>query len=184
MATEAESVLLQFLRRQRHDFLNHLQVISGFIQLGQLERAMEYVQRVSRDLELPGAVFRIKVTEVAVFLLGHLIEAEDHQVEVRYEVATDFGDWSGETGPVLAAMERLWQAAMGHIRNLEDDERQIAVRMEQVGEQYRLSLMVPQGHRPFSPPRWPEEESAGLFNLTYEDRAAGHLVTLSWRGHG
>lgn len=184
MATEAEGVLLQFLRRQRHDFLNHLQVVSGFIQLGRPERATEYIQQVSRDLELLGAIFRMKVPEVAVFLLQHLIEAEDGQVEVRYEVATDFNDWSGDTGPVLAAMEKLWQAAMGHIRHLEDGERQIAVRVEQVGEQYRLSLMVPHGKRPFCPPRWQEEKSAGLYNLIYEDRAGGCLVTLSWPGDG
>ncbi|TDA70238.1 MAG: hypothetical protein D9V47_02430 [Clostridia bacterium] len=185
MAVDSESVLLQFLRRQRHDFLNHLQVVSGFIQLGRPERVTEYIQQVSYDLELLGAIFRIKVTEVAVFLLRHLIEAEDGQIDLRYEVATDFGDWSGDRGPALVAMERLWQAAMGYIRGLGDDERQISLRMEQVGERYRMSLAVPHDrHHTSHPPQWPGEEFAGQLNLIHENRSDTYLVTLSWPSKG
>ena len=37
------------LRAQRHDYLNHLQVIYGLLQLGEYEDAREYMEPVFRD---------------------------------------------------------------------------------------------------------------------------------------
>jgi hypothetical protein len=34
----------EILRKQRHDFLNHLQVIYGLLQLHKTERALEYIE--------------------------------------------------------------------------------------------------------------------------------------------
>lgn len=38
------------LRAQRHDYLNHLQVIYGLLQLGEYEDAREYMEPVFRDI--------------------------------------------------------------------------------------------------------------------------------------
>lgn len=44
-----EAVAEQLLHRQRHDFLNHLQVIHAYLQVGKTERAMEYLTRAASD---------------------------------------------------------------------------------------------------------------------------------------
>lgn len=41
--------MTRLLRLQRHDFINHLQVIHGFLQLGKTERAMEYMENLCKD---------------------------------------------------------------------------------------------------------------------------------------
>jgi len=43
----AESVDL--LKLQRHDFVNHLQVIHALIQLGRTAKAMTYIEDLSKD---------------------------------------------------------------------------------------------------------------------------------------
>lgn len=48
--------LLEALRVQRHDFLNHLQVISGLLQLKKYDRAQEYIKQVAEQLGRAGAV--------------------------------------------------------------------------------------------------------------------------------
>lgn len=40
------------LRIQRHDFLNHLQVIHAMIQLGRDEKALEYIEKLAHDPEM------------------------------------------------------------------------------------------------------------------------------------
>jgi sensor histidine kinase regulating citrate/malate metabolism len=40
------------LRIQRHDFLNHLQVIHAMIQLGRNEKALEYIEKLAHDPEM------------------------------------------------------------------------------------------------------------------------------------
>jgi sensor histidine kinase regulating citrate/malate metabolism len=46
----AESV--ELLRIQRHDFINHLQVIHALLQLGRTEKALTYIEELAKDANL------------------------------------------------------------------------------------------------------------------------------------
>ena len=46
----AESV--ELLRIQRHDFINHLQVIHALLQLGRTEKALKYIEDLAKDASL------------------------------------------------------------------------------------------------------------------------------------
>jgi len=41
--------LERLLRIQRHDFINHLQVIHAFLQLGKVDRAIAYIEELAKD---------------------------------------------------------------------------------------------------------------------------------------
>ncbi len=47
---DAESVNL--LKIQRHDFVNHLQVIHALLQLGRTEKALTYIEELAKDSRL------------------------------------------------------------------------------------------------------------------------------------
>ena len=47
---DAESVNL--LKIQRHDFVNHLQVIHALLQLGRTEKALTYIEELTKDSRL------------------------------------------------------------------------------------------------------------------------------------
>jgi len=83
------ATFLEFMSVQRHDFLNHLQVISGLVQLNKVDRVREYINQVSLEVERLSRVGHLHVPEVAAALLiGHFI-ASKHQVEVIYEISTN-----------------------------------------------------------------------------------------------
>ena len=41
--------LIRLLKLQRHDFINHIQVVHGMLQLGKTERAMQYIEELAKD---------------------------------------------------------------------------------------------------------------------------------------
>lgn len=41
--------LVRLLRSQRHDFINHLQVIHAMLQLGRIEKALIYIEDLAKD---------------------------------------------------------------------------------------------------------------------------------------
>lgn len=45
-------VLLKGLKIQRHDFINHIQVIHALLQLGRVEKALKYIEDLAKDPEL------------------------------------------------------------------------------------------------------------------------------------
>ncbi|HHP51706.1 MAG TPA: hypothetical protein ENM97_08280 [Moorella mulderi] len=58
--------IIAFLRWQRHDYLNHLQVISGYLQLGKAEQALAYLQGVLKEMEELGKLMRLKSPSLAL----------------------------------------------------------------------------------------------------------------------
>lgn len=44
--------LVKLLRGQRHDFLNHLQIVHAMLQLGRREKAMTYIENLAKDPSL------------------------------------------------------------------------------------------------------------------------------------
>lgn len=52
MSKEVCPELTRLLRIQRHDFINHAQVIHAFLQLGKADRAMRYIEELCKDPEL------------------------------------------------------------------------------------------------------------------------------------
>lgn len=57
--------LLRLLRIQRHDFINHIQVIHAMLQLGRTEKAMKYIEDLAKDpcLLSDAVCLHIKQTE-------------------------------------------------------------------------------------------------------------------------
>lgn len=64
---------LQWYRLQRHDFLNHWQVIMGYLQLNQGEKALTYMQDALTGLEEEQKIAHILEPQLAAILLSFLI---------------------------------------------------------------------------------------------------------------
>lgn len=41
--------MIKMLRRQRHDFINHIQVVHAYLQLGKVEKALASLEALAAD---------------------------------------------------------------------------------------------------------------------------------------
>ncbi|MFZ5646770.1 MAG: Spo0B domain-containing protein [Bacillota bacterium] len=105
------ATFLEIMSVQRHDFLNHLQVISGLVQLNKVERVREYISQVSMEVERLSKVGHLNIPEVAAVLLTGHFWAGKHQVEVVYDISTNF-DHCTVPGKILGEVveEVFWQS--------------------------------------------------------------------------
>lgn len=55
--------LMKLLKVQRHDFINHIQVVHAMLQLGRVEDAMEYIEDLAKDPKLVSDPLRMHVQE-------------------------------------------------------------------------------------------------------------------------
>jgi len=129
------SQTLALLRGQRHGFMNHLQVISGWLQMGKHDRAMQYISRVAARLEAEGELLRrVESPAAALFVLAADQEAESHGVVIEWEV----------TGPVdsadlSSAQERL-SAELTAASALPEGARRIMVTLGRTISVHRPSV--------------------------------------------
>jgi len=75
-------MFLEIIRMQRHDFLNHIQVISGFLQLNKIEQARHYIDEAVMQINRFGEFTRLKPPEVAAALLGARNQAAKYGIEI------------------------------------------------------------------------------------------------------
>jgi len=110
---------LDHYRLQRHDFLNHWQVIMGYLQLGKVDRALLYMQEGVCGLEAEQNIGQIPQEIVGAILLGFVIELrkEGLWVEVQLDSALKKNDfwqdfWQEEYGEVLYGYTKECLAAI------------------------------------------------------------------------
>lgn len=82
--------LLEVLRVQRHDFLNHLQVISGLLQLKRYDGAFAYIQQVGEEMGRAGITARLGCPEIVAVILTSELAASKKGVQINVEISTDF----------------------------------------------------------------------------------------------
>lgn len=79
------------LRAQRHDFMNHLQVVSSLIEMGDFKEAEEYIEQVYGDIQSIATVLRTGNPAVNALLKVKLGESQQRGIamEVRIQSKWD-----------------------------------------------------------------------------------------------
>lgn len=115
-ARDAQAVLLA--RLLRHSFLNDLQIITGWLQLGNVERASAQAEQVRDRLVREGQLMRIKPAGLVMALLNRGVWAEANGVRMTYVVAADLAghevsdeQFAGPLGDALGGLIEALQAA-------------------------------------------------------------------------
>lgn len=93
--------MLEVLRVQRHDFMNHLQIISGMIQLNKSDQVFGYIRELAMKMSEAGKITALTLPEAAVALLVSRHQAVKQGVEVHINAATNLAG-SKLAGPALA----------------------------------------------------------------------------------
>ena len=74
------------LRAQRHDFMNHLQVVYSLLELGENQEALSYMDRVYRDIQSVSKLLRTDNAAVNALLSAKAMDAEHRQVKMEFDI--------------------------------------------------------------------------------------------------
>jgi len=84
------------LRKQRHDFMNHLQVVFGLIELDQKDDARAYVERIYGDIQRVGRSMKTALPAVNALLAAKMSDCERRGVSLQFNITSD---WAGMPVP-------------------------------------------------------------------------------------
>ena len=76
--------MVALLRRVRHDFGNHLQVISGYLQIGKPEQALQYLEGVVQEMNAERIVFNLP-GEASLYFYEQIMRAYDAGIRIQYQ---------------------------------------------------------------------------------------------------
>ena len=76
------------LRRQRHDFMNHLQVVFSLLELGEGSEAMKYVENVYGDIKKTGSVLKTAIPAVNALIAAKKQDCEEKGISLDTRIAS------------------------------------------------------------------------------------------------
>lgn len=135
--------LLEVIQVQRHDFLNHLQVISGLLQLNKGERVRDYINQVCAEYERLSRITRLKPPEVKAVLLAADNRAAKCQVDFIIAIETNMASLDVPGEVVGAALESCFKKALKFLSPPEVTDRRMKLTITENGKKISVKLGFP-----------------------------------------
>lgn len=80
------------LRGQRHDFLNHLQVVFGLMELADYRDAKEYIEKVYSDIQKISRVLKTASPAMNALLQAKMLNSEKHGIQFELDIRSQLGN--------------------------------------------------------------------------------------------
>jgi sensor histidine kinase regulating citrate/malate metabolism len=77
--------IVQLLRQVRHEWGNHLQVISGFLDLERADDVRRYIKSLAQDLAEEVIIFEKSSPRVAFYFYQQLLLAREKGIKMSYQ---------------------------------------------------------------------------------------------------
>ena len=100
------------LRSQRHDYLNHLQVVIGLLELGEYEELKGYRKPVYADIMKTGKAIRTSSPAVNALLMAKWNAAEEKGIDFYLEVKSDLKTLQVEAWQICKVLSNLMDNAI------------------------------------------------------------------------
>lgn len=141
---------LHWYRLQRHDFMNYWQVIMGYLQLKQSDKALEYMHDTIRGLATEQKVSQIAQPIVCACLLGFIIRLRLEEIETQLSFPGEMKEegfwkdlWREEYAEQLYAytMDSLQEARIKVQRHKDPVTAEIVLKKQGIGLRCEMLLI-------------------------------------------
>lgn len=124
---QGEAALNRKLRAQRHDFINHLQVVYSLLQLGEHREAEEYLKRVYDDLKQVGALLRTRNQAVNALLAAKSMQAEQRHIRLSYTIKAALAELPVEDWQLCRVLGNLIDNALDAAGGQDDPYAEVSL---------------------------------------------------------
>lgn len=116
-------VLNNTLRAQRHDFLNHLQVVHSLIEMDDYGEARDYIGKVFHDIQKVGRFLKTSNPAVNALLQAKVLQCEKEDIQVVLKVASQLKDITIPSWELCRVLGNLLDNAIDALQERRQDRR-------------------------------------------------------------
>ncbi len=116
------------LRAQRHDFLNHIQVVYSLLEMGEGGEAADYLERIYSQLRTVSKVMRTKVTAFNALLQVKNAACEERGIQLELDIRTALEGLPVPPWEICCIIGNLMDNAMDALGGVKDGRIHLDVR--------------------------------------------------------
>lgn len=128
------------LRMDRHDYLNHLQIIYGLMELEEYDEMNSYLRKVYKELLKTGKAVKTSKPAINALLAAKMAEAEAKGIEFLIEVKSDLKQLIIEDWELCKILSNLIDNAEKALEDNDAEEKRIRVNITETPERYIFSV--------------------------------------------
>lgn len=110
------------LRGQRHDFMNHLQVVYGLIELEEFNDTKDYIEKVYNDIQRVSRVMRTSNPAFNALLQAKVLACEKRGIEPKLNINSQFNQIKIPTWEFCRIMGNVIDNAISALENIPEDK--------------------------------------------------------------
>ena len=111
------------LRGQRHDYLNHLQIVYGMMELEEYEELHAYLEPIYKDMMKVGKAIRTSILAVNALLMAKMGTAEANGIDFYVEVKSDLKNLRVEPWELCKVLSNLIDNAITALQEKEGERK-------------------------------------------------------------
>jgi sensor histidine kinase regulating citrate/malate metabolism len=127
------------LRAARHDYLNHLQVVYGLLELEEYEDLKKYLEPVYKGIMKTGKALKTSKPAPNALLKAKMQEAEGKQIDLYVEVKSDLQKLTVEDWQLCKVLSNLVDNAMTALSE-KAEERKLEIDINEDREHYLFTV--------------------------------------------
>ena len=124
------------LRMDRHDYLNHLQIVYGLMELEEYDEMNEYLRRVYKELLKTGKAIKTSKPAINALIAAKMAECEEKGIEFLVEVKSDLKDIGIEDWELCKVLSNLVDNAVRAVGESDSEEKAVRVNITETAENY------------------------------------------------
>ncbi|MCF8010300.1 MAG: Spo0B domain-containing protein [Clostridiales bacterium] len=131
---------LRLLRCQRHDFMNHLQVILGYLQVKRTIKAIDYIKNINTNFEEIRTINNLSMPEISVLLINKRHEAEKYNIKFNYNLKSDLSNTQVKEHDIVKILSNLIDSTIYEIKNNNIPYKKIHILIEKSSDKLFMEV--------------------------------------------
>lgn len=157
------------MRAQRHDFMNHLQVVYSLIEMGEPKEATVYIDRVYGDMQRVSRVLRTDSAAVNALLQAKLADCEKRGIALTLGITSRYRDLKLPAWEMCRVLGNLIDNAMDAVAG--EREKKITVELFEDLRNYGFRVSN-------NGPEIPPQQRASIFTPGFTTKRTGQGMGL------
>ena len=158
------------LRKQRHDFLNHLQVVYSLVDMKENDEAVKYIETVYGQMHRLSAGMKTDMPAVNALLQAKLAQAEEKGVALTLDITSQLTGIHMNDWELCRILGNLIDNGMDAMEGMKDARMKIEIYEDLKSFGFRVSNNGPQIAEPVL---------GRIFSIGFTTKSAGHGLGLS-----
>jgi two-component system sensor histidine kinase AgrC len=121
--------MMQVIKGQRHDFINHIQVVYGFLNLNEIDQALDYIRKLYRDVQISGDIMHLGVPELSALLLVKTGAAAGKGISLNIDIEANLSAIRVSPLDLVAVIGNLINNAMEAVEDMEPTDREVKLHL-------------------------------------------------------